>query len=45
MKKVYCIKGDKYKNIKKSKLSYFFNKLLVLSIICDKCIRKNEKSI
>ena len=40
MKKIYCIISGKYREIKKPKISYIFEKTLVLSIICDK--RKNE---
>ena len=29
MKKAYCIKCNKYRNFKNSKISYFFNKILV----------------
>ena len=51
MNKVYCIKCNKHKKIKKSKMSYIFDKALVLSIIFNKCgskdktIFKEEQSI
>ena len=40
MKKLYCIICGKYRKIKKPKISYVLEKILVLSIICGKC--KNE---
>ena len=49
MKKICCIKGNIYRKFKNPKLSYIFEKTLVLSIIwcCskDKKIFKEEESI
>ena len=35
--KVYCIRCTKYRNFNTFKISFAFNKTLVLSIIYDKC--------
>ena len=48
--KIYCIKFNKYRKFKNPKISYIFDKTLVLSFICNKCINdekifKEEKSI
>ena len=43
MKKIYCSKCNKYKKFKNPKISYIFDKTLVLSIVCDKCSSKDEK--
>ena len=43
MKKIYCIKCNKYRKFKNPKISYIFDKTLVLSIISDKCGSKDEK--
>ena len=40
MKKLYCVIFAKYRKFKYPKMSYIFEKALVLSIICSKC--KNE---
>ena len=40
MKKLYCVIYGKYRKFEKSKISYFLEKALVLSVICSKC--KNE---
>ena len=45
MKKIYVIKCNKYKKFKKTKISYLFNKKLVLSIICNKRDNNYEKKI
>ena len=45
MKKIHCIKFNKYSRFKKPKISYIFDEVLVLSIICDKCDSKDEKKI
>ena len=37
MKKIYCIKYNKYRKFKNSKISYIFDKTLVLSIIVGDC--------
>ena len=43
MKKIYCVVCGIYKKINNPKISYFFRKTLVLSIICSKCGSKDEK--
>ena len=43
MKELYCIICGNYKRFEKPKISYHLEKALVLSIICSKCINKNEK--
>ena len=43
MKKLYCVICGKYRKFKKPKISYIFEKALVLSIICSKCKNKDEK--
>ena len=43
MKKIYFIKCNKYRKFKNPKISYLFNKALVLVIICDKCGSNDEK--
>ena len=51
MKKIYCIKCNKYRIFKNPKILYIFDKTLTLSIIYKKCgsndeiIYKEEKSI
>ena len=42
MKNIY---GGKYRKFKNFKISYIFEKTLVLSIICSKCGNGNEKKI
>ena len=42
MKKIYCIKCNKYRSLKTPNISYIFDKTLVLSIICDKCSSEEE---
>ena len=37
MKEIYCINYNKYRKFKNPKISYMFNKTLVLSIIGDGC--------
>ena len=39
---MYCTKCNKYGNIVNPAISYFFDKALVLSIICSKCGSNNE---
>ena len=41
LKTNYFIKCNKYS--KNLKISYFFNKRLVISIICDKCCSNDDK--
>ena len=36
IKKIYCIKWNKYRKFKKTKISNIFNERLVLSITCNK---------
>ena len=43
MKKLYCVICAKYKKFEKPKILYFFEKTLVLSIICSECKKENEK--
>ena len=43
MKKVYCIKCNKYRKSKKSKISNIFSRALVFSIICENCGSNDEK--
>ena len=45
MKKLYCITCGNYRKFKNPKLSYFFEKTLVLSIICSNCENEDEKYI
>ena len=44
MKKLYCIICGKYRNSEKPKISYLAEKILVLSIICSKWKKEDEKS-
>ena len=43
MKKSYCIFCSKYRKFEKPKISYISEKALVISIICSKCKREDEK--
>ena len=43
MKKVYFIRRNKYRKFKNRKISYIFDKTLVLSIIYEKCGSNDEK--
>ena len=43
MKKLYCSICGKYRKFEKPKISYIFEKTLVLSIICSKCKNEDEK--
>ena len=43
MKKLYCIIRGKYRKFEKPKVSYLFEKALVLSIICSKYKNEDEK--
>ena len=51
MQKIYCLICSKYRKFKNPKISYIFEKVSVLSIICSKCeneygkIFKEEQSI
>ena len=44
IKKIYCIKCNKYEKFKNPKTSYSFDNALVLSIIFHKC-GSNDKKI
>ena len=43
MKKIYCVICGMYRKFKKTKISYIFQKILLLSIICSKCENEDEK--
>ena len=43
MKKIFCIKCNKYTKFKNPKISYIFNETLVPSIICSKIGNNNNK--
>ena len=43
MKKLYCIVCEKWTKLKNLKISFIFEKTLVLSIICSKCGNEDEK--
>ena len=43
MKKIYCVILGKCRELKNAKISYMFEKTLVLSIICSKCEDEDEK--
>ena len=43
IKKLYCIIFSKYRKFEKPKISYLFEKTLVVSIICSKCKNEDEK--
>ena len=43
MKKIYCLICSKYRKIEKPKISYLLIKTLVLSIICSKDKKEDEK--
>ena len=43
MKKIYYINCSKYRKFKNPEVSYIFNKMLVLSVICDKCASNDKK--
>ena len=36
MKRLYCVNCSKYRKFEKPKMSYLFEKTLLLSIICSK---------
>ena len=40
---MYCIIWAKYKIFEKPKISYIFEKTLVLSVVCSKCKNDDEK--
>ena len=43
MKQIYCVICGKYRKFRKPKISYIFEKTLVLSMICDKGKNEDEK--
>ena len=43
MKKLYCVTCGKYRKIEKPKILYLLEKTLVLSIICNKSKKEDEK--
>ena len=43
MKKLYCVICCKYRKFKNPKISYIFEKSLVLSIIYSKCKNEDKK--
>ena len=43
MKKLYCVICGKYRKFKKHKISYIFEKALLLCIICSKCENEVER--
>ena len=43
MKKICCIKCNKYRKFKNPKLSFVFYKTSVFSLISDKCGNKHDK--
>ena len=45
MKRIHCSNPCKYRKLKKPKMSYIYEKTLVISIICDKCGSKHKKKI
>ena len=45
MRKIYCIKCKKYKEIKNPKISYISDKTLLISSICNKYGSEDQKII
>ena len=43
MKKLCCVKCNKYRKLKNPRMSYIFDETLSLSTICDKCSSNDEK--
>ena len=43
MKRLYCVICGKYRKFEKPKISYIFEKALVLFIICSECKNEDEK--
>ena len=43
MKKLCCVKCNKYRKLKNPRISYIFDETLSLSTICDKCSSYDEK--
>ena len=42
MKKIYCIKCNKYRKLKNLEISYIYNETLVLLFAANAAIRKTE---
>ena len=45
MENIFCIKFNKYRKFKNTRISYKFDKTLVPSIISDKCGSNDEKNL
>ena len=45
MKKLYCVICGKYRKFKNPKISYIFEKALVLTIIYSKCKNEDGKAL
>ena len=43
MKNLHCANCDRYLKFVKPKISYFLEKIVVLSTICSRCKNKDEK--
>ena len=43
MKKLYCVICCKYRKLEKPKILNIFEKTLVPSVICSKCINEDKK--
>ena len=43
MKKLHYIISGKYRKFQKPKISYILEKILILSIICNRCKNEDEK--
>ena len=43
MKKLCCVICSRYRKFEKPKISYLLEKTLVLSTICSKCKKEDEK--
>ena len=43
MKKIYCLICGKYRKFEKPKISHLLEKILVFSVIYNKCKNKNKK--
>ena len=40
---LYCVNCGKYRELENTEILYIFEKALVLSIICSKCGKEDEK--
>ena len=43
MKQLYCVICGKYRKFENLQISYIFDKILVLYLICSKCMNEDEK--